>query len=96
MMRRRAFTNWANCLLRSLDKQIVDIFDPNERNLLEALLEIVLDKSEKKFKGSSQERRTGERKAVLSKAEGFKKNYFRSDQGQGNYEKTRLILSHDF
>lgn len=86
MMRRRAFTNWANGVLRSLDKQIVDIFNPNECALLEALLEIVLAKSEKKFKGITQERKASEREAILGRAEEFKKNYFKSEQGQGNYE----------
>ncbi len=86
MMRRRAFTNWANSVLRSLDKQIVDIFNPNERSLLEALLEIVLAKSEKKFKDTSQARTASERETVLNRAEHWKKNYFKSEQGQGNYE----------
>ena len=86
MMRRRAFTNWTNSLLRSIDKQIVDIFNPNECALLEALIEIVLAKSEGKFKGLSQERKASELEAVLNKAQQFKKNYFKSEQGQGDYE----------
>ena len=85
MMRRRAFTNWANNVLRSLDKQIVDIFNPNEFALLEALLEVVLAKSEKKFKDSSQGRKKSEREILLSRSKEFKKNYFKSEQGQGNY-----------
>jgi hypothetical protein len=90
MMRRRAFTNWANSVLRSLDKQIVDIFNPTECALLEALLQIVLAKSEKKFKHSSQGRKKSERETILSRAKEFKKNYFKSEQEQGNYG---LILS---
>ena len=87
MMRRRTFTNWANSVLRSADKQIVDIFNPNERVLLHKLLEIVLAKSVKKFKDTlSQERKSDEREAILSKAEEFKKNYFKTEQGQGDYK----------
>mgnify|MGYP002803869073 FL=1 len=82
MMRRRAFTNWANNVLRSLDKQIVDIFNPNECALLEALLQVVLAKSEKKFKDSSQGRKKSERETLLSRSKEFKKNYFKSEQGQ--------------
>ena len=86
MMRRRTFTNWANSVLRSADKQIVDIFNPNERVLLEGLSQIVLARSAEKFKDllSSQERKEDEREALLSKAEEFKSNYFKTEQGQGN------------
>ena len=86
MMRRRTFTNWANSVLRSADKQIVDIFNPNERVLLEGLSQIVLARSVEKFKDvlSSQERKEDEREALLSKAEEFKSNYFKTEQGQGN------------
>lgn len=86
MMRRRTFTNWANSVLRSADKQIVDIFNPNERVLLEGLSQIVLARSAEKFKDVllSQERKEDEREAVLSKVEEFKRNYFKAEQGQGN------------
>ena len=90
MMRRRTLTNWANSVLRSADKQIVDIFNPNERVLLEGLSQIVLARSAEKFKDvlSSRERKEDQRKAVLSKAEEFKRNYFKAEQGQGNYRNT--------
>lgn len=84
MMRRRSFTNWANSLLRSLDKQIVDIFNPNERELLDALLEAVLAKSKKKLKLIFPERRN-ELELLLGKVEQFKNTYFKPRQGQGNY-----------
>lgn len=87
MMRRRTFTNWANSVLRSADKQIVDIFNPNERVLLNRLFEIVLARSVEKFKDTlSEERKSDGREAVLSKAEDFKKNYFKAEQGQGNHK----------
>lgn len=84
MMRRRTFTKWSNLLLRSIDKQIVDIFDANERELLDRLLEIVLRDSVKKFKDTREGTRLKQWGLILEHAEQFKKNYFKEKQSQGN------------
>lgn len=81
MMRRRAFTKWVNLLLGSRNKQIVDIFDAHERDLLDLLLDIVLRKSQKKFKDTTEETRIKQREVICYKAESFKKNYYKENQG---------------
>ena len=82
MMRRRVFTKWANLLLRSIDKQIVDIFDPNERQLLDRLFDIVLAKSEKKLKSVANETKQAQREIVANRAQVFSDNYYKETQGQ--------------
>ena len=84
MMRRRTFTKWSNLLLRSIDRQIVDIFNANERELLDRLLEIVLKESVKKFKDTTEGTRLKQWGLILEKAETFKGNYFKETQCQGN------------
>ena len=84
MMRRRTFTKWSNLLLRSIDRQIVDIFNANERELLDRLLEIVLKESVKKFKDTTEGTRLKQWGLILEKAKTFKGNYFKENQRQGN------------